>query len=352
MNSYTGYKSKISKIRFLSDYTNRKNNLNIYDIREPTSYLIKNIRYGTNSYLFNNSINDNIIFDEFLAYIFKDLLINSHAKKHYGYNLYLSSTDNNKVLFRYCVNLKLNDDRPLEDYIKSVIDDYDKQPDKRSNYMTYIYLDGYNIIVPENIEKSINTADRPETVFKFLHKRQFLNRNTVLSHAHMLIINLLDKTLEFYDPHGISKALQHINIDTLLKTICYDLRLKYISPSNIYVKSLHKSENPLLMKGLQVLHEFFIGDNKTDKGYCQVWCLFYLFNRLTLPKLNPKVLTRKLTTDMIRSPEYFHKTINNFSKILISILVYYRRSKKGNISNPFDIIIPLLFGSKSMYYAI
>ena len=169
-------------------------------------------------------------------------------------------------------------------------------PEYTKDYKKHIGTNAYNIVIPETIKDNIYFCSEKNKYMVFLNLTLMttIKDKIVYQHANILIFNLLQKTVERFDPHGGStfittdgtKQLKNLKrvykqelIDEILRT-----KFKNIIPDFKYI-SLNET-CPYL--GPQA---------KIDKfgGLCLTWSLMYFLLRV----LNPDLKQSKINKHMI-----------------------------------------------------
>lgn len=119
-------------------------------------------------------------------------------------------------------------------------------------------------------------------------------------HANAFIIDKVNKTLERFEPYGCVSPPEFIQkqLDIKLQKWSKQLGFKYIPPSQLCINI-----------GLQNIQE---KEEKKYDGFCQVWSLWYIEERIKNPDLDPQVIQKRLVSDQ-KSISAF---IRNFAKYL------------------------------------
>jgi hypothetical protein len=127
-------------------------------------------------------------------------------------------------------------------------------------------------------------------------------------HANMLFIENNDKIIiEYYEPHGSYNI--NIDISAMIKKL--SKLLEYTFKKSVIINQPYNF-CPLL--GLQHKQEFY-SDFLYNIGFCQTWCIFYIYERLLNLHLTSKEVLKMLTAF---TPEQLKDIIVNFTDHIIS----------------------------------
>ena len=146
------------------------------------------------------------------------------------------------------------------------------------------------------------------------------------SHANIIIIDTINKTIERFEPNGKNNPMNlYYNMDLLdniLTTKFNSIPYKYIRPSDF-----------LPDIGFQLLET--LEDDKCKKigdpnGFCAVWCIWWAEQRVTNPKIKPCVLVTELIKTIRLSNKSFKNLIRNYSMKITQLRDNYL--KKYNLT--------------------
>ena len=135
------------------------------------------------------------------------------------------------------------------------------------------------------------------------------------SHANYLIYDKTIKELERFEPYGSSAPYQFDYNPTLLDNILkykfmeLDSEIKYFPPSSYMPK--------IGFQYFDVLEgSSYISD---PGGFCALWSIWYVDQRLTYSDINRKSLIKKLMKSIKTKNISFKKIIRNYSKDIVNI---------------------------------
>ena len=147
------------------------------------------------------------------------------------------------------------------------------------------------------------------------------------SHANILLWNVEEKTIERFEPNG-SNFPMHLNynpslLDSLIesKFKLFDNDLKYIPPFN-YLPNIGFQ----MLEILETERTKKIGD---ANGFCGVWCIWWIYQRLLNKNINVYLLPNQLMRIIKLENLSFKSIIRNFSKKITNLRDIYL--KKYNI---------------------
>lgn len=144
-------------------------------------------------------------------------------------------------------------------------------------------------------------------------------------HANCLIINILQKTIERFDPHGGDDDAVYNQklIDDSLKKI-FSMELKDYTYINYYESC------PYI--GPQALE----ANSEYAHGLCVTWTTLYIVLRILNPKKSQDFIVKKM---MEGTPYHILSTLLRFQKFMINVIKLY--SEPENLSEDEDEDIPL-----------
>ena len=178
-----------------------------------------------------------------------------------------------------------------------------------------IIWDGYKILFPNNLYEEINKfkSDDNKTFYIIPIGIELEDK----AHANILIYDKKNNTMERFEPHGNTYP-RNFNyfpnkLDNLLKDYFSNifLKLNYINIKNILPKI-----------GFQTLELLEHSKNKQlgdPGGFCAVWCIWYVFNRIKFNDIDNTKLVNKLIQKINLNNLSLKNIIRNFSKQIIII---------------------------------
>lgn len=178
-----------------------------------------------------------------------------------------------------------------------------------------IIWDGQKIFYPNNLIEEINTfkADKNKNFYVIPIGIELGDK----AHANILIYDKKNNSLERFEPHGNTYP-RNFNyfpnkLDNLLKNFF----------SNIFMKLNYINIKEILPKiGFQTLELLEHSKNKQlgdPGGFCAVWCIWYVFNRIKFNDIDNKKLVNKLIQKINLNNLSLKNIIRNFSKEIIVI---------------------------------
>ena len=149
------------------------------------------------------------------------------------------------------------------------------------------------------------------------------------SHANMIIIDIKNKLIERFEPNGKYSPRGFYYNSDLLDTLLLN-KFTNILPEYTYIK-------PLLYLptiGFQILET--IEDSLCKKigdpnGYCAVWCVWWVEQKITNNDVSSKELVENLIRHIKLSNKSFKNLIRNYSMKIVHI--------RDNFLNKYDITI-------------
>ena len=135
------------------------------------------------------------------------------------------------------------------------------------------------------------------------------------SHANILFIDKLNKTIERFEPNGANYPLSlNYNpslLDDQLENRFTDYNLKFIKPSdflpNIGFQILENLEESKCKR---------LGD---PNGFCGIWCTWWVFHRLKNPSIKVTDLANLLIQIIKMKNLSFKNLIRNFSYYIVEL---------------------------------
>ena len=138
------------------------------------------------------------------------------------------------------------------------------------------------------------------------------------NHANVMLIDLKNKTIERFEPHGSEYPYQfNYNpelLDSLLEKKLFMVladNFKYYKPKSYLPKIGFQSFDSMESK-----QQKNIGD---PDGFCILWCIWYAEYRLANRDINKKTLVKKIIRKVKTSTVTFRERIRNYSKRITDI---------------------------------
>lgn len=148
------------------------------------------------------------------------------------------------------------------------------------------------------------------------------------SHANCLIINILQKTIERFDPHGGAEDEAVYNqklIDDSLKKI-FSVELKDYTYINYYESCPYIGPQALEDNSSSYIHEAML--NITPSGLCVTWTTLYIVLRILNPKKSQDFIVKKM---MDGNSYHILSILLRFQKFMINVIKLY--SEPENLSD-------------------
>jgi len=138
---------------------------------------------------------------------------------------------------------------------------------------------------------------------------------TTGSHANILFIDKLNKTVERFEPNGANYPIglnyNPSYLDDILENKFIEYNLVYVKPSDFL---------PII--GFQILENLEeatckkLGD---PNGFCGIWCTWWIYHRLKNPSINNKELANLLIQTIKMKNLSFRNLIRNFSYYIVEL---------------------------------
>lgn len=158
-----------------------------------------------------------------------------------------------------------------------------------------------------------------------------LNENDIITtiegHANCLIINILQKTIERFDPHGGDDDAVYNQklIDDSLKKI-FSMELKDYTYINYYESCPYIGPQALEANSSTYIHDTMF--NLTPSGLCLTWTTLYIVLRILNPKKSQDFIVKKM---MEGNPHHILSILLRFQKFMINVIKLY--SEPENLSD-------------------
>lgn len=179
-------------------------------------------------------------------------------------------------------------------------------------YNKKLFLENKELTELDNLNRNYKIIEYIIDLIKATSRRKF-NQS---GHSNALLIDLVDKTAERFEPNGCYTT--NNDLDSKLSVFLKSIGIKkYISPIdfNIY-------EGPQILHGkfIQEMNQNIEFDKLTSKaGYCLSWSVLYLDNRL----LNENYTQIEFLTQFVSiaktMPEFAHTYIKKYRYMLYSL---------------------------------
>lgn len=234
--------------------------------------------------------------------------------------VYLSTNFNISIILEY----PLTENKELEKYYKKI-------------GLNYSYkVDFSNIEIVWSFQKIIY-IDNFDTLFNNIIKtKQFIVIPLGIevangSHANIIIIDTINKTIERFEPNGKNNPRDlYYNadlLDNILTSKFNELISDYtfLKPSDflpdIGFQILETLENERCTR---------LGD---PNGFCAVWCVWWAEQRITNPKIKPDKLTEELIRQIRFANKSFKNLIRNYSMKIIKVRDSYLKKYNLDIND-------------------
>jgi len=158
------------------------------------------------------------------------------------------------------------------------------------------------------------------------------------NHVNCLIYDINNATLERFEPHGSGFPFEfNYNPNLLDKQIhaYFNNLLSDISKKNIKIKYI-RPENYLPKIGFQTFEnmEASINTNIGDpNGFCALWCIWYIDQRMKNINVSPLKLVKRLTTNIRMNNYLFRNIIRNYSGKITKLRDIYLEKIDKNIND-------------------
>ena len=142
------------------------------------------------------------------------------------------------------------------------------------------------------------------------------------SHANIIIIDIVNNTIERFEPNGIHFPRGFYYNPDLLDNILDNKIINLFKKAGFINFKYMKPSNFLPIIGFQMLET--IEDSKCNKlsdpnGFCAVWCVWWAEQRLLFPTIEPKILAVELINRIKLANKSFKNIIRNYSINIINI---------------------------------
>ena len=140
--------------------------------------------------------------------------------------------------------------------------------------------------------------------FRVIDVQRFIGNEygeDMVGHRNLLLIDLRNQTVEFFEPHGLN--IGHEYIHKQLQAHFKKIEFKVMSPTLACPRML----GPQAKLG------------KMDQGWCTLWSAFYLVYRMLHPELMPDTIAKRMTAGTVQEVHdrfmRFHSLINRAIQI-------------------------------------
>ena len=219
----------------------------------------------------------------------------------------------------------LTENKELEIYYKKIGINYNYKVDFSNieiiwSFQKIIYMTNFNSIFINRLNSTIK------------NNKQFIVIPLGIevangSHANIIIIDMINKTIERFEPNGKHNPHNLYYNMELLDSILIN-KFNELIPKYTY---LHPGDF-LPDIGFQILETL---EDETCKklgdpnGFCAVWCVWWAEQRITNSKVKPNILSIELIKTIRLSGKSFKNLIRNYSMNIIKIRDIYL--KKYNL---------------------
>lgn len=176
-------------------------------------------------------------------------------------------------------------------------------------FSSYLIIDIINILRPNirfinsNISKNSNISYEDARMELICIKDKVIN-SINLVHSNILLFDLVNRTVERFEPHGHGEEIEIDEFDCILNKELHKNKFRYLRPIDYCPKlsfqSILSATNNLKYK---------------DIGFCTSWNLFYLECRLLNPNVSRDVLCVKLI-------DYFKHKYRSISEKKMFTIIY------------------------------
>jgi len=137
------------------------------------------------------------------------------------------------------------------------------------------------------------------------------------SHANIIIIDMINQTIERFEPNGKNNPLGFYYNPILLDSILYNKFIHFL-PNFTYLKP----SDFLPVIGFQIYET--MEEDKCKKigdpnGFCAVWCVWWAEQRVNKPSIKPIILCDELIKTIKLKNKSFRNMIRNYSSNISSM---------------------------------
>ena len=179
-------------------------------------------------------------------------------------------------------------------------------------YNKKLFLENKELIGLDKLNMNYKIIEYMIELIKVSSRRKFIQKG----HSNALLIDLVDKTAERFEPNGCYTSNNDLDykLSIFFKSIGIN---KYISPIdfNIY-------EGPQILHGkfIQEMNPNLEFNNLTSKaGYCLSWSVLYLDNRLLNENYTQIEFLNQFVSIAKSMPEFSHRYIKKYRYMLYSL---------------------------------
>ena len=219
------------------------------------------------------------------------------------------------------IEYPLTENKELEEYYSKMNKDYPYKLDFSNFEIIWFSI---NIFYPSYLDKKIeeykDRSKRDKNRFIVIPIGIELNNGN--AHANVLLIDNINKIISRFEPHG---ALGPDGIFFNEKLLDKNLKNKF---KNIFEDYTYKHPKDYLPNiGFQALENLMtekckkIGD---PNGFCAIWCVWWVYQRVNYSNFDIKTLAEKLINklkiDKVKIPDMIRNFSNNISKLRDEVL--------------------------------
>lgn len=200
-----------------------------------------------------------------------------------------------------------------------------------TDYYILVNLPDYKYEITNQFYNNINQCINNE-IIRFLIIPVFLKFTSNSGHANVIIIDKKNKTIEFYEPHGIvfSGSETAFDLEKHVKSIIFA-----ILPLSSEYEYINTHENCII--GLQSLQNVI----NPISGHCLAWTLLIIHTRV----LNIYMTTENIIDFFLT--KFSLQELNTYIKRYINFIEQYATTTESKISNTIEL--PLILSPDEEY---
>jgi hypothetical protein len=290
-------------------------------IKNICKYKIKNILINENRslpLLFNNKLNiDNGI-------IVNNIFFYTGAPIDILFGLLLLLTEFNNVGLNLIIDYPLSINEPLENYYIKLGINY---PYKLEFSNIEIIWSFQKLFFPTYFDNEIEK----KIIFSNYLVIPIGIETSLGSHANIILWDIKNKTVERFEPNGSNYPVGFNYNPELLDVLLenkfknYDNNIKYFKPSN-FLPTIGLQ----ILENLETLKSKKIGD---PNGFCGVWCIWWIFQRINNNNIPLENIANKLINNIKLDNISFKNIIRNFSNKITQIRDTFLKKYKIDIND-------------------
>lgn len=200
-----------------------------------------------------------------------------------------------------------------------------------TDYYISVNLPDYKYEIPNQFYNNINQCINNDMI-RFLIIPIFLKFTSKSGHANVIIIDKKNKTIEFYEPHGVvfSGSETVFDLEKHIKSIIF--AILPLSSEYMYINT---HENCII--GLQSLQNVI----NPSSGHCLAWTLLIIHTRV----LNIYMTTENIIDFFLT--KFSLQELNTYIKRYINFVEQYAINTESKISNTIEL--PLILSADEEY---